>query len=116
MEPSLRDWENMLRAVPPVGFGRLQWSPVLGTGKTTKVYTTRLPQNRLQWSPVLGTGKTGVAGRLPTPKELLQWSPVLGTGKTWLRQLLYWDPLFAAMEPSLRDWENLPQGYGYVFR
>ena len=62
--------------------GRLQWSPVLGTGKTFTVFGEYLLFCMLQWSPVLGTGKTRII--------------LMATG---FRRV-------AAMEPSLRDWEN----------
>ena len=132
MEPSLRDWENLTRWTsggllmllqwsPVLGTGKtwgscmvpqcrlvLQWSPVLGTGKTPEPTTwTRVKTWWLQWSPVLGTGKTDET--LPHRKQdfWLQWSPVLGTGKnvSIVRRCL--SGMSAAMEPSLRDWENL---------
>ena len=34
MEPSLRDWENYIIRTVLVPLDTLQWSPVLGTGKT----------------------------------------------------------------------------------
>ena len=38
--------------------------------------------------------------------RMLQWSPVLGTGKIKPALNVLYTGLDAAMEPSLRDWEN----------